>query len=61
VRYWLDGEDEDYERELDRVKRFGGAQPSLLRAFHVAGVAFLVVIQAVAFISVVVAFVLESR
>jgi hypothetical protein len=61
VRYWLDGEDEDYERELERVNRFGGAQPSPLRASHAAGVAFLVGIQAVALMSVIFAFVLESR
>jgi hypothetical protein len=61
VRYWLDGEDEDYERELDRVSRFGGAAPSPMRPSHVAGVALLVGIQALAFASVILAFVFESR
>jgi len=61
VRYWLNGEDEDYERELERVSRFGGAPPAPLSHSDVAGMVLLVGIQAVLFASVIVAFVLSLR
>ena len=28
MRYWVNGEDEDFERECERVRRFGGVPPS---------------------------------
>jgi hypothetical protein len=28
VRYWHNGEDEHFEREMDRVRRFGGLPPA---------------------------------
>jgi hypothetical protein len=28
VRYWINGEDEDYDREADHARRFGGSPPS---------------------------------
>jgi hypothetical protein len=58
VRYWLDGEDENYERELERVSRFGGPPPAPMSPSDVAGIVLLVGIQAVLFSSAVVAFVL---
>ena len=28
MRYWYNGEDEDIDRELERVRRFGGPMPA---------------------------------
>jgi hypothetical protein len=51
VRYWVSGEDENYERELERVSRFGGA-PML--PSNVAVLVLLVCIQAVLFTTIVI-------
>ena len=61
VRYWVNGEDENYERELDRVSRFGGVPPAPMSPSDVAGVVLLVGTQAVLLTSVIVAFVLSLR
>jgi len=61
VRYWVNGEDENCERELERVSRFGGAPPAPMSPSDVAGVVLLVGTQAVLFMSVIVAFVLSLR
>jgi len=58
VRYWFDGEDEDYDRELERIRRFGGAQPAPVSPSNLAGLVLLVGIQAFLFASVIVGFVL---
>jgi hypothetical protein len=59
VRYWVNGEDENYERELERVSRLGGVPPAPMSPFDVAGVILLVGTQVVLFTSVIVAFVLS--
>jgi len=56
VRYWVDGEDGDYERELGRIQRFGGAQPAPVSSSNLAGLVLLVGIQAFLFTSVIVGF-----
>jgi len=61
VRYWLNGEDENYERELERVSRFGGTLPAPMSPSDVAGLVLLVGIQAVLFTSIIVACVLSLR
>ena len=61
VRYWINGEDEDYERELQHVRRFGGPPPVPMSRSVVAGVVLLVGIQAMLFTSVILAFVLSLR
>jgi hypothetical protein len=61
VRYWLNGEDESYERELERVSRFGGAPPAPMSPSDVAGLVLLVGIQALLFTSVIGACVLSLR
>jgi hypothetical protein len=58
VRYWVDGEDENYDRELARIRRFGGAQPAPVSPSNLAGLVLLVGIQAFLFASVIVGFVL---
>jgi hypothetical protein len=49
VRYWINGEDEDYRREMERVSRVGGAPPAPLSLSSVAGMVLLVGIQVVLF------------
>jgi hypothetical protein len=61
VRYWVNGEDENYERESERVSRFGGVPPAPMSPSDVAGVVLLVGTQAVLLTSVIVAFVLSLR
>jgi len=58
MRYWLDGEDEGYERECDRVRHFGGVWPAPTSGFDVAAITLLVFIHALAFIGAAVAFAL---
>jgi hypothetical protein len=41
VQYWVNGEDENYERELERVSRFGGVPPAPMSPSDVAGVVLL--------------------
>jgi hypothetical protein len=59
VRYWIDGVDEDYERELEHVSRFGGAPPAPLSLSSLAGLIFLVAIQLVLCSSLFIALVLR--
>jgi hypothetical protein len=59
VRYWIDGEDENYERELDRVRRLGGALPAPLSLASVAGMVLLVGVQVVLFASLIAVLVLH--
>ena len=61
MRYWLNGEDEDYDRELARVSRFGGARPASLSRSDVAGVVFLIGIHVVAFVSLIASFLVSLR
>ena len=61
MRYWLNGEDESYERELERVSRFGGAPPAPMSPSDVAGLVLFVGTQAVLITSAIVAFVLSLR
>ena len=61
MRYWVNGEDENNEREVERVGRFGGVPPALMSPSDVAGVVLLVGTQAVLLTSVIVAFVLSLR
>ena len=51
MRYWIRNEDEDYERELEHVRRSGGALPAPVSLWTAAGIAFLVVGEAVLFAS----------
>jgi hypothetical protein len=51
MRYWFDGEDEDYERELQRIARCGGAPPAPITSLYLTCFALLVVIQAVGFLA----------
>jgi hypothetical protein len=53
VRYWVSGEDENYERELERVSRFGGAPPAPMLPSNVAALVLLVCMQAVLFTTIV--------
>jgi hypothetical protein len=46
VRYCITGEDENYERELERVGRLGVVPPAPMSPFDVAGVIHLVGTQA---------------
>jgi hypothetical protein len=43
VRYWFGGEDEDYEKERERVTRFGGDPPAPVSFVLSAGVVLLVI------------------
>ena len=61
MRYWVNGEDENYEREMEHVGRFGGSPPAPMSPSDVVGVVLLVGTQAVLFTSVIVAFVLSLR
>src|ERR1700730_9899973 len=61
VRYWVNGEDESYEREGERVSRFGGSPPPPVSPSDVAGGAVLVCTQPVLFTFVIVAFVLSLK
>jgi len=61
VRYWINGEDEDYKRESERVRRFGGPPPAPMSHSDVAGVVLLVGIQTILLTSVIVVFVLWLR
>ena len=54
--YWVGAEDEDYDRELDCIRRFGGAQPAPVSSSNLAGLVLLVGIQAFLFTSVIVGF-----
>lgn len=59
MRYWIDGEDENYERELERARRLGGALPAPLSLSSVAGMVILVGIQVVLFASLLAILVLR--
>ena len=59
--YWVGAEPEDYNRELERIRRFGGAQPAPLSSSNLAGLVLLVGIQAFLFTSVIVGFVLTLQ
>lgn len=61
VRYWINGEDEDYERELDRVKNFGGIPPALTAPLTSTLLPFLIAIQVLLFVSVIVQSVMSLR
>lgn len=61
MRYWINGEDEDYERELEHVRLFGGPPPAPMSRSDVAGIVLLVGIQAMLFTSLILAFLLSSR
>ena len=61
MRYWVNGEDENFERELERVSGFGGSPPAPMWPADVAVVVVLVAAQAVLFTSVILAFVLSLR
>ena len=47
----MDGEDESYEREMERVRQFGGVLPASLSLSEIAGTMLLVGIQTVIFAS----------
>jgi hypothetical protein len=49
VRYWLNHEDKHYERELERVSRFGCTPPEPMPPLDFAASAILVGIQAALF------------
>jgi hypothetical protein len=53
VRYWVDGEDEDYERELERVRRFGGVPPQPMSASVMVGIVVLGGVQVLVLASMV--------
>ena len=53
MRYWVNGEDEGYERESERVLRFGGVPPAPVSPSEVVGMVLLVGIQALLFISAI--------
>ena len=61
MRYWIGDEDEDYERELEGVHRFGGLSPAPMSPVNVAGMVLLVGIQALLFTSVIAGFVFSLR
>lgn len=49
MRYWIHGEDEDYDREVERVSRCGEIPPSPIAPRESAGLAFLVSVQVLLF------------
>ena len=53
MRYWINGEDEDYERELERVRRFGGVPPQPMSESVMAGIVVLGGIQVLLLASMV--------
>jgi hypothetical protein len=59
VRYWINGEDEDYHREMERVSRVGGAQPAPLSLSSVSVMVLLIGIQVVLFASLLAILVLR--
>jgi hypothetical protein len=46
LRFWHNGEDEDYNRELARVQRFGGMRPAPVSKRETAAVVLLLSAQA---------------
>ena len=58
MRYWFNGEDEGYERERERVNRFGGSPPAPMSPLDLAVIALLVSIHAIALTGATVALVL---
>jgi hypothetical protein len=49
VRYWVNGEDEDYDREVERVSRGAEIPPAPVAPFEIASIAFLVSVQVLLF------------
>ena len=54
MRYWFNGEDEDYERELERVRRFGAEPPSPMAASTIVAIVFLSGFEVILVVSVLV-------
>jgi len=59
MRYWFQGVDEGYERELVRVRRFGDVPPAPISLRVVTAVVLLVALHAIALTGAIAAFVLE--
>ena len=49
MRYWFNHEDRDYERELERVSRFGCTPTEPMPSLDFAALAILVGVQAALF------------
>jgi hypothetical protein len=58
MRYWYDGEDEDYQRELQRIERCGGASPAPIGPLNLTCFALLAGIQVIGVVSAILAIVL---
>jgi hypothetical protein len=59
MRYWLQGEDESYERECERVRRVGGVPPAPISQRVVVAIAFLVGLHALALTGAIAVFLLD--
>ena len=51
MRYWVNGEDEDYERELERVQQFGGHPPAPASSTLLAAIILIGGVQALLIVS----------
>jgi hypothetical protein len=58
MRYWFKGEDESYERELERLDRFSGSWPAPISPLDETIIVLLVGIHATALTAAALAFVL---
>jgi len=59
VRYWVNGEDEDYDREAEHARRFGGKPPS--HRAETLGLAFVFGVEGLLILSVIVALIVSLR
>ncbi len=55
MRYWISGEDEDYERELARATRWNIPPPAPLSGTILAGIVLLAGGEALLFLSMIAA------
>jgi len=55
VRYWIAGEDEDYDREFERATRSGQALPAPVSLSDKIGIALLTAIEVVLIVSLIAA------
>lgn len=53
MRYWFHGEDEDFEREMERVRRFGGAEPVIASPDTIAALVFVYGVQVILLVALI--------
>ncbi len=59
MRYWVNGQDEDFRRQADQARRFGDAPPS--NRAETLGLAFVFGVEGLLILSVIVALIVSLR